>query len=207
MRNGVNLAPQTDFVKLFMVQICQVNAVFEILLGLGANLSSNVGSPLQTLQAAIEAMPAMGITPGRCSSFYQTAAIAPDAQPPYVNAVISVETAHSAADLLAQLHALEALFGRTRKQRWGSRSLDIDLLDYRGEVVPLTGERAWGPAGGPGPRPLTLPHPMMAKRAFVLVPLAEIAPSWRHPVTGESAQTLLERLEAPEKQGVVQLNI
>jgi len=203
----VNLAPQLDFVKFFMVQICQVNAVFEVLLGLGANLSSNVGTPQQTLQAAIEAMPAMGITPKLRSSFYQTAAITPDAQPPYVNAVISAETTHSAAELLAQLHHLEALFGRTREQRWESRSLDIDLLDYRGEIIPGGGEEAWGPAGGMGPRPLTLPHPMIAERAFVLVPLAEIAPSWRHPVTRESAQTMLEKLEASGKQSVEQLNI
>lgn len=190
-----------------MVQICQVEADFEILLGLGANLSSPVGSPLQTLQSAILAMPDFGIKPKRQSSFYQTPAMTPDEQAPYMNAVISVETELSPQDLLEQLHRLEAKYGRTRTQRWESRCLDIDLLDYGGAIIPPQDSRPWGPEGGSGPRPLTLPHPLLQDRAFVLVPLAEIAPAWHHPVTGEAVMTLLRRLAPAAMHGIEQLNI
>mgnify|MGYP003646832682 CR=1 FL=1 len=167
-----------------------------ILIGLGANLPTVHGSPLMTLKAALTLMPAFGISPVRCSSFYRTPAIAHDVQPPYVNAVAVVAAALPAPDLLAALHRLEAQFGRVREMRWAPRSLDLDLLDHEGQIVTSA-------TGGEGDAsrltlPLALPHPELDKRGFVLVPLAEVAPEWRHPVSGATATTLLERLKAAE---------
>lgn len=165
-----------------------------ILIGMGANLPTVYGEPRDTLKAAIAAMPAFGISIRKCSSFYLTPAMAEYVQPPYVNAVASIETALPAADLLAALHRVEAMFGRVREARWAPRTLDLDLLDYDGEVVVATGPR--GPEAGPGVLPMALPHPGMAERGFVLVPLLEIAPEWRHPVLGEGAARLIEGVKA-----------
>jgi len=164
-----------------------------ILVALGGNLATLFGTPLSTLKAALAQMPDYGIDVSRCSSFYETPAVTPDAQPSYVNAVAVVETAMPAPDLLAALHRIEAQFGRRRHARWAARTLDLDLLDYDGQVVVDTGPR--GLDAGTGPLPLALPHPGIPERGFVLVPLAEVAPEWRHPAMGESAVELLQRLK------------
>ena len=102
-------------------------------------------------------------------------------QPHFVNEVAEIDPgALTAPDLFTVLAGVEIAFGRERQVRWGARTLDLDLLDYKGFV---------GRAGA-----LTLPHPRLAERAFVLAPLAEIAPIWRHPALGLSAAALLQRL-------------
>lgn len=165
-----------------------------ILIALGANLPTVHGGPLATLEAALGVMPAFGVTVLRRSSFYLTPAIAPYAQPPFVNAVAEVATALPVGALLEMLHRIEERFGRVRRTRWGERTLDLDLLDYDGEVIPPAGPQ--GLAAGLGPIPLVLPHPGIAERAFVLIPLMELAPEWRHPVSGKGARALLRALQA-----------
>lgn len=167
-----------------------------ILIGLGANLATVSGSPLSTLNSALQLMPSYGITVIRCSSFYRTPAMARDVQPPYINAVAVVESAMPARELLAALHRLEAQFGRVRHVRWAARTLDLDLLDYEGQIV--TDDGPQGIEAGIGPLPLSLPHPGVPDRGFVLVPLAEVAPLWRHPVSGETASGLLKAFVALE---------
>ena len=167
-----------------------------ILIGLGANLPTVEGPPLATLRRALLLLPAFGISVIRSSSFYRTPAIAHDVQPPYVNAVAVVAAALPAAELLAGLHRLETQFGRARQVRWAPRTLDLDLLDYEGQIV--TSRQDADGATTDLHSPLALPHPRMDKRGFVLVPLAEVAPEWRHPVSGASAAALLDRLKAAE---------
>lgn len=122
----------------------------------------------------------------KVSSLYETPAWPDDSDPPFINAVAEVETALAPEALLAALHAIEAGFGRRRSQRNAPRTLDLDLIAYHEE-------RRSGEAGG-----LALPHPRLAERAFVLVPLAEIAPSWRSPASAETATAMLERLSTKE---------
>lgn len=120
----------------------------------------------------------------RISSLYETPAWPDDADPSFINAAAQIETGLAPEALLAALHAIEAGFGRRRTARNAPRTLDLDLIAYHQE-------RRRGAGDG-----LALPHPRLAERAFVLAPLAEIAPSWRSPVTGESAAAMLDRLPA-----------
>lgn len=153
-----------------------------ILVGLGANLEHpRYGPPRQTLEAALEALRRSGVVVLAQSRWYRSAPVPPSDQPWFVNAVASVETSLSPAALLATLHDIEARFGRSRRRRNEARVLDLDLLAYH--------DRVSAPSECP-----VLPHPRLAERAFVLLPLAEVAPDWRHPVSGRSAAELASRL-------------
>jgi 2-amino-4-hydroxy-6-hydroxymethyldihydropteridine diphosphokinase len=157
-----------------------------ILIGLGANLPSpEHGPPVATLEAALAALAGRGLRIRARSRWWQSAPLPVSDQPWYVNGVVEVETALGPEALLALLHEVEAAFGRHRSIPNAPRILDLDLLAY-GRLV------------RPGPQPPLLPHPRMAERAFVLHPLAEIRPDWRHPATGLSVAELVARL-APEQ--------
>ena len=143
-----------------------------IYIGLGANLDHpEHGSPLETCTAALAALSARGVTVVAVSRWFKSAPVPESDQPWFVNGVAQVETDRDAADLLAVLHEIEADFGRVRGEPNAARTLDLDLLDFHGQV-------ADHPA---------LPHPRMMDRAFVLFPLYAIAPDWTHPVTGHRA--------------------
>jgi 2-amino-4-hydroxy-6-hydroxymethyldihydropteridine diphosphokinase len=154
-----------------------------ILIALGANLPSAAGPPTETLRAALAALAAGGVEPVRVSGFFETVAWPDPSDPPFVNAVAEVKTKLSPSELLHVLHKVEKRFGRRRGVPNAPRTLDLDLLDYDGRV---------------SADPPVLPHPRMQARAFVLEPLAEIAPDWRHPVSGRTAQELLAEL-SPSK--------
>lgn len=122
----------------------------------------------------------------RKSRLYLTPAVGPlfqgSPQPDYLNAAIYVSTSLSAGQLLDKLHHIEHLLGRTREQRWGARTIDLDLLSYENQVC-LTPE-------------LTLPHPRIAERLFVLQPLADLQAGWKHPVSGENLEQLIQAITA-----------
>lgn len=150
-----------------------------ILIALGANLPSTAGTPRDTLRAALASLGARGITIERLSGFYLSEAWPDPTDPPFVNAVASVRTSLSPDELLRMLHEVEAEFGRKPGPRNSPRPLDLDIVDYEGRIE----------HGDP-----ELPHPRMGDRAFVLVPLREIAPEWRHPVTGLTLDQLIAAL-------------
>lgn len=156
-----------------------------ILVGLGANLPSFAGSPRQTLEAALEHLATEGVRITRRSRFWRTRPVPISDQPWFVNAVAAVETKLPAAALLDLLHATEAAFGRKRTVVNAARVLDLDLLAYGTQVLDAQ------------PRPL-VPHPRMGKRAFVLLPLRDIAPSWVHPVSGETLETMIAALDGDQ---------
>lgn len=144
-------------------------------------LGSNLGNSLEILEGALDALrQTPGVMVEACSSWYRTAPIGPS-QPDYLNgcAVLSVQM--SPYKLLATLQGIENQFGRVRKERWGPRTLDLDVILFEG-VTLNTPE-------------LQIPHPRMSQRAFVLVPLAEIAPDWVDPVSGQTIRQLEQMVD------------
>jgi 2-amino-4-hydroxy-6-hydroxymethyldihydropteridine diphosphokinase len=158
-----------------------------ILVGLGSNLvTERYTSSVQVLESAIKSLEHKGIAVEAISSWYRSAPVPASDQPWFVNAVARIATALPPANLLQVLHQIEAEYGRVRNLPNDSRTLDLDLLAYGDAVV----DEAQG---------LVLPHPRLAERAFVLLPLAEVAPGWRHPVTGRTAAEMLAALPAGQQ--------
>ena len=157
-----------------------------IYIALGANLpSERHGSPRETLEAALDRLTKNGVTIVSTSPWYVTAPVPRSDQPDYVNAVAAVATELGPSHLLALLHETEAAFGRTRKARNEARAIDLDLVAYHQLV------------SEDGSLPPQLPHPRMHQRAFVLVPLRDVAPAWRHPRLRKSVDELIAGLPRP----------
>lgn len=154
-----------------------------IFIGAGANMAHpSYGSPGETLKAALLELGRRDVEIVRHSRWYRSSPVPPSDQPWYINLVAEVATELPPDTLLRVLHDIEHVFGRVRTVADAPRLIDLDLLDYRGEIAPAVQGKA------------SLPHPRMAERAFVLYPLADLAPQWRHPVTGASIETLLASL-------------
>ncbi len=163
-----------------------------IVIGLGANLSSpRYGGPRGACEAALNALRAAGIEVLRCSRWYRSAPVPVSDQPWFVNAVAEVRTGLSAAELLDLLHGIERAMGRVREARNEARIIDLDILIY-GETISGLGETP------------VLPHPRLAERAFVVLPLAELAPDWRHPGSGRSLQEMIRALPADQRAEAIE---
>ncbi len=157
-----------------------------ILIGLGGNLDSEqLGPPRETLSAALAALEAAGVAVAARSGWYRSEPVPRSDQPWFVNAVAAVETPLDAGHLLALMQAIEMQLGRVRGVRNAARAVDLDLLDYQGaqHETPT----------------LILPHPRLHRRRFVLEPLDEIAPGWRHPRFGTTARQLIEALDLDQR--------
>ncbi|MCB2095299.1 MAG: 2-amino-4-hydroxy-6-hydroxymethyldihydropteridine diphosphokinase [Rhodobacteraceae bacterium] len=176
-------------------------------IGLGANLPSPAGDARSTLAAGLRDL-AGGFRIAGVSRFFRSPAFPPGSGPDFVNAAVLVDTDMAPECILRALHAIEARYLRERKSRWAARTLDLDLLFVGDCVLPnrdiqvkwmhLLPERQQIDC----PESLILPHPRLQDRAFVLVPLAEIAPRWRHPVTGHSVSAMTAGLPDAEKAAI-----
>lgn len=183
-----------------------------VLVALGANLPLDVSSvaqlPAVTLGLALAGLRAAGLQPVAQSRLYTTPCFPAGAGPDYVNAAAVFQSEMPPGEILAILHRIEARHGRQRLSRWAGRTLDLDLLACGDAVLPdIQTYRYWRDLAGraqaqQAPERLVLPHPRMQDRGFVLVPLAEIAPEWVHPVLGLSVAEMLAALPPEALAGI-----
>ena len=153
--------------------------------GLGSNLGDRAAYLLLGL-SALSRLPKTHLL--RLSPVYETEPVGPP-QPPYLNMVAELETELSPTGLLAEMLRIEKALGRERRERWGPRTLDLDLLLYGDLVLEEAG--------------LSVPHPRLHERAFVLVPLLDLLPEGRHPLLGQSFAELLASLDASSVRPLV----
>ncbi len=175
---------------------------------MGGNSPARVGGPAETIVDALVGFPGDAGVIVAVSRFFRTPAHPAGSGPDFVNAAALVRTALAPEALLAVLHGIEARHGRERLTRWGARTLDIDLLAVEDRILPDEPTlRHWmdlPPARqrAEAPDRLILPHPRLQDRAFVLIPLAEIAPLWRHPLTGRTAAEMAAALPEADKAAI-----
>lgn len=181
------------------------------LIAMGGNLPSEAGSPLETLKAALARLRDEGAETLAVSRYFRTPAFPAGAGPDFVNAAAVLRIKGPAEAALALLHRVETAFGRQRALRWGQRTLDLDLIACGDLILPdrqrfeewcgLDPEAQQARA----PDRLILPHPRLHERAFVLAPLADVAPDWVHPVLGRSVRQMLDALPQAARDEVVPL--
>ncbi|MDJ0743478.1 MAG: 2-amino-4-hydroxy-6-hydroxymethyldihydropteridine diphosphokinase [Xenococcaceae cyanobacterium MO_167.B27] len=148
-------------------------------------LGSNLGDSLQTLENALTSLHQIrGIKVLKTSSWYQTQPVGPP-QPDYLNGCAILEVQQTPEELLSLLQEVELQFGRVRNEKWGARTLDLDIILYEDKILNTPS--------------LTIPHPHFTQRAFVLVPLAEIAGDWIEP---HSQQTIAHLVKNVDCSGV-----
>lgn len=141
------------------------------------SLGGNLGNVQENLQAALENIVQSVGDLMSISSIYQTKSWGVENQPDFLNMAVEVATSFTAVEVLGKIQRIETLLGRVRKQKWGSRTLDIDILFYNAEKLVTN--------------TLIIPHPLIEKRRFVLAPLSEIAPEFNHPVLKKTIEELL----------------
>jgi 2-amino-4-hydroxy-6-hydroxymethyldihydropteridine diphosphokinase len=175
-------------------------------------LGSNVGDSRRTLRAAVSALAALpGVRLRGVSRLYRTTPVGVKDQPDFLNAVVALDVpaepdpATGASALLIALKELERAFGRKRRQRWGPRELDLDLLAFGRASLSIDRPLAarWDDPAKPA-LPLTVPHPEARRRLFVLAPLADLAPGLVPPGWGESVRTASDRQRRIEGADAVQ---
>jgi len=166
-----------------------------VILGLGSNLNSNYGDRFQNLNLAITSLESYGIHLKKKSSFYESLSYPNVNNPKFINIVISVTTKLPPIDLMSVLIFIEENLERKRNKKNDPRTCDIDIIDYNNQVINFKYRNL----------DLKIPHEKMIYRNFVLFPLKEILPDWKHPKTKENINTLIDKLSDDEKNSILKI--
>ena len=167
-----------------------------IILSLGSNLPSHFGSRFDNLKFAMSFLEGYGILIDKKSSFYETPSYPDKNNPKFVNIVISVKTNLSPVDLISVLIHIEEKLGRRRNKKNDPRTCDIDIIDYNNEVLDFRYNNL----------ELVVPHKELTSRNFVLFPLQEILPNWKHPKTKEIISSLIQKLSEDDRKSILKIN-
>ncbi|WP_173907522.1 2-amino-4-hydroxy-6-hydroxymethyldihydropteridine diphosphokinase [Pseudophaeobacter leonis] len=185
------------------------NSRLKAIIALGGNLPFGDMLPRNTLEGAVEELTLPLGESCQVSRLFQTPSFPAGSGPDYINAVMVLETDLNPTDLLQHLHEVEQKFSRQRDQRWGMRTLDLDLIALGDWVLPdRPGYQRWLDLPlerqmTETPNELILPHPRVQDRAFVLVPLCDVFPDWVHPILGKTAAELCAERPKTELEAIV----
>jgi 2-amino-4-hydroxy-6-hydroxymethyldihydropteridine diphosphokinase len=166
-----------------------------IILGLGSNLSSSYGDRFDNINLATEYLKGYGIKILKKSSFYETPSYPNKKDPKFINIVVLVETHLSPIDLMSLLIFIEEKLERKRNKKNDPRTCDIDLIDYNGQIIDFKYKDL----------DFTVPHTKLIYRNFILYPLQEILPDWKHPKTKELISILIEKLPKEDKNSILKI--
>ena len=167
-----------------------------IFLGLGSNLPSKYGDRFANINLAISCLDGYGIKVIKKSSFYETPSYPNKENPKFINAVILVETTLPPVDLMSVLIFIEKKLERKRGKKNDPRTCDIDIIDYNSQILNLRYNNL----------ELTVPHKELTSRNFILFPLQEISPTWKHPKTKEIVSVLLQKLSEEDKNSILKID-
>lgn len=189
------------------------NMAHYCLIALGANLPSATGTALETLEKSLGLFPLESLKIDRISKWFSTPAFPEGSGPDFVNGAVRVQTTLCPDEVLSALHRIEAQLGRTRENRWEPRLCDLDMIAYDDQILPdLATFQRWNSLDTAKqqtetPDQLILPHPRLQDRSFVLVPLNDIAPDWRHPITGITVSQMLAAIPPEELTEITEISV
>ena len=180
----------------------------QFLIALGSNISLGNAQPIEIIKRAIVELVKTDINLISLSRFYETPAYPEGSGPNFINSAVKAEANYSSQDMLLKLHKIEEKFDRQRVSRWSARTLDLDLLAVKGEVLPSRKiSQKWvdlplSEQKKKIPSELVLPHPRIQDRAFVLLPLLDIEPNWTHPLFNKTVLQLYAELPQQAKKNI-----
>ena len=166
-----------------------------ILLGLGSNLSSSFGDRFQNIDLAVSALEGYGIQLKKKSSYYESLSYPNKRNPKFINIVIEIETHLSPEDLASVLIFIEESLERKRKEKNDPRTCDIDIIDYNSQIIDFKYKDL----------DFIVPHTKLIYRNFILYPLQEILPDWKHPKTKELISVLIGKLPKEDKNSILKI--
>ena len=166
-----------------------------ILLGLGSNLSSDFGDRFKNIELAISYLELHDIKVLKKSSYYETPSYPDKEKPKFINVVISISSNLKIGDLITILISIESSLGRKRGLKNDPRTCDIDIIDFDSQIMSFKYKNSF----------FSVPHEKASYRNFVLIPLREIFPDWRHPKTKENISILIDQLSNDDKNSILKV--
>ena len=166
-----------------------------IILSLGSNLKSKFGNRFDNLIYAMSFLEEKGVKIDKRSGFFETPSYPDKKKPKFINIVISINTNLSINNLIDLIIFTEEKLGRKRIRKNDPRTCDIDIIDYKNEVLNFEYKKSF----------FSIPHAQLSKRNFVLYPLKEILPDWKHPKTKESIDSLIQKLSDDDRKSILKV--